>query len=621
MRLTETLITTAALVAFVACAAALALELSHTDERVDTLVAIRDWSFLSDEAASGNLPSTPILIRNSPAQRWLKTLDGDIWTKAGVLSSAEAEAGDYNVKLLSSAAQTFINHNVDRYDSYGFAPGRVGQVPTHDRSVPTLRSALQTLWPADDGTCDGATCGWKKALRWWCTESATRRQWTPGCFAVPMRMRHYLSAVMSDFAPQLASPLQAFLPDGCLRDDRFMDSAEWTGVDLSQTSTCRDLSTNMWLGSEGVSTRAHYDMSHNLFLQTAGSKRFTLLPPAAHRRLKLYPYWHGSNRQTQRDSPAHTLAAQQDAEADAASATAQRLREAAQKAAAAAAAAGAPGGAAAAAAALRAAEAAQDVADYEHHATVVTVHAGELLFVPAMYFHAVESLERTVSINWWSGGVARDVWVSLELLHKMAETCPTSGGDAAAAAAEAEGTAAADDAVGVWAEPLACVRAQMAALLAALEQQRRLEEEGRQPGGAAVDGVQLLAARARRLLEGRYDTPSLPLLGSRHSPRPPPATAGSADGVRAVERACRKLRVGQWVPRGNATALSPLSRQRAEVGARNLLLLDEARRELELDEMLDHAAALAVSAALADGVGDGAAVQSYLQGCWARAGL
>ena len=78
MRLTEALTTAAALVAFVACAAALALELSHTDERVDTLVAIRDWSFLSDEAASGNLPSTPILIRNSPAQQWLKTVDGDI---------------------------------------------------------------------------------------------------------------------------------------------------------------------------------------------------------------------------------------------------------------------------------------------------------------------------------------------------------------------------------------------------------------------------------------------------------------------------------------------------------------------------------------------------------------
>ena len=40
-------------------------------------------------------------------------------------------------------------------------------------------------------------------------------------------------------------------------------------------------------GKGGVETAMSYDLSHNLLLQIVGTKRVTLLPPSAHRRLHL----------------------------------------------------------------------------------------------------------------------------------------------------------------------------------------------------------------------------------------------------------------------------------------------------------------------------------------------
>ena len=65
-------------------------------------------------------------------------------------------------------------------------------------------------------------------------------------------------------------------------------------------------------GKGGVETAMSYDLSHNLLLQIVGTKRVTLLPPSAHRRLHLYPYWHGSGQQAQQLRSASHAAFEQD---------------------------------------------------------------------------------------------------------------------------------------------------------------------------------------------------------------------------------------------------------------------------------------------------------------------
>ena len=101
---------------------------------------------------------------------------------------------------------------------------------------------------------------------------------------------------------------------------------------------------NAWLGSRGVAATTNYDASSNLFVLTSGVKTFTFFPPAAHRRLHLHPRWHGSTRQAQ---PERLFAAHE-----------------------------------------RAAR------EFGTHA--VTLHRGDVLYIPAGVFHFVESRSHNV---------------------------------------------------------------------------------------------------------------------------------------------------------------------------------------------------------------------------------
>lgn len=283
-------------------------------------------------------------------------------------------------------ASTFLNHNAGRFEGYGFAAGSVGSTPHHIRAVTTLRRALAAMWGTGD---NGRGSG----------EGSVGRQ-------------HYLSIFLEDFVPALVQPLaDAFWPAGCLRDDRFDEASAWDGtVDLSTTADCRDLNSLIWLGEAGVAASTHYDVSHNLFTQIAGTKRFTMLPPGAsrhasvarltrahpragalrsrapppsvltsaplhaaagaHRQLRLHPYWHGSNRQAQ-----------------------VRWSDAAA--------------------------AAPDAPVWQ-----ATLEPGDVLFVPSRVFHHAESLSDSVGINSWTGGLNRDVWQYVhQRLTEAVEAC------------------------------------------------------------------------------------------------------------------------------------------------------------------------------------------------------
>ena len=45
--------------------------------------------------------------------------------------------------------------------------------------------------------------------------------------------------------------------------------------------------SSIWIGSKGVTTRLHYDIPNNLFVQIKGRKTFYIYPPSLN--LKFYP--------------------------------------------------------------------------------------------------------------------------------------------------------------------------------------------------------------------------------------------------------------------------------------------------------------------------------------------
>lgn len=57
-------------------------------------------------------------------------------------------------------------------------------------------------------------------------------------------------------------------------------------------------STNVWMGSSGTLATAHYDSSHNFVLQAFGRKEWLIWPPSELPALRLHPHFHPSRRQT-----------------------------------------------------------------------------------------------------------------------------------------------------------------------------------------------------------------------------------------------------------------------------------------------------------------------------------
>ena len=399
-------------------------------------------------------------------------------------------------------------------------------------------------------------------------------------------------------------------------------------------------------GKGGVETALNYDLSHNLILQVAGTKRVTLLPPSAHRRLHLYPYWHGSGQQAQQERSASHAAFEQDHVAEEHHTAAHHAHVA------------------------HAAlwdfiekhqkhdehgdlhahvgdhkEKLQEHADNYPNGTVVTLqqgapipaaapnsprrpsrapsalpcpsrtltrNTGDVLFVPSMFFVSEESLTPSASIRWGSGGLARDVWnfvVGPEIGagegRWPSAVCGLDLDHLPRPHTRAQRSAH---------EPLACVRAQLVVLLA---------EVGKLEDSKAPHGMSSLLQRANAMIETRYNTKTLPLYGSPYQEDPPPASAGNAEGVKMVERTCRGLHheemhaVDHRIHVREDPPVDEESQMRASVAARALMLLDPDRRELMLDELVDHAAAWAVAQALGADA-DGAAARMFVYACCSR---
>ena len=55
---------------------------------------------------------------------------------------------------------------------------------------------------------------------------------------------------------------------------------------------------SVWLGGEGSTTQAHYDVANNCFVQLHGRKRFRLWPPSSHLALRVFPDAHPRARKS-----------------------------------------------------------------------------------------------------------------------------------------------------------------------------------------------------------------------------------------------------------------------------------------------------------------------------------
>uniref|UniRef100_A0A7S4BKS2 JmjC domain-containing protein n=1 Tax=Chrysotila carterae TaxID=13221 RepID=A0A7S4BKS2_CHRCT len=167
-----------------------------------------------------------------------------------------------------------------------------------------------------------------------------------------MRARDFFEQAERAAPPYLyyTSPLQV------LGDDVLSRAPSWEQLALTSAkkqSVQGAIWAQLWACSGGGTTQAHYDVADNTFVQLEGVKDFYLFPPSAADALHVFPDSHPRARKAQLnveapDMQLHPLAASLP--------TARK----------------------------------------------VTLHPGEVLFIPAFWFHHVVSRSPTISINVFS---------------------------------------------------------------------------------------------------------------------------------------------------------------------------------------------------------------------------
>ena len=194
-----------------------ALTIGFTDslQHPETAILSDSWESVAEQARRLTLPEEPTLIRDSPMQAWLKGR-ADIWGQGSheIKQVVAGTVGDHKLRILSGFGP-FLNHKAERYLAYGFPPGRLGHASRHtNMHLRTLSTALEHVW-------------------------ATPR--TPGTFVVAWMQRHVgQGSLVTESIDSIAPQLAEFMPEGCLRDDRFVDSIK-SQTELLRASDCRSI--------------------------------------------------------------------------------------------------------------------------------------------------------------------------------------------------------------------------------------------------------------------------------------------------------------------------------------------------------------------------------------------
>lgn len=122
---------------------------------------------------------------------------------------------------------------------------------------------------------------------------------------------------------------------------------------------------NTWMGSAGSTAPLHHDPFDNFFIQIYGRKRFILFPPVEHHNLYVYPKTHPRNRQSQVNLDASI-------DGDVARDT------------------------------LHTHPAIRHFPDLlKAKGIEVILNPGDTMYLPPFWFHQVESLDDSISINTW----------------------------------------------------------------------------------------------------------------------------------------------------------------------------------------------------------------------------
>jgi len=141
-------------------------------------------------------------------------------------------------------------------------------------------------------------------------------------------------------------------------------------------------SVNLWLGRRSTAAPCHYDGYHNAFSQLYGVKRFVLLPPRAARLLRPFPFLHPSHAQCQNVLPSLGI---------------EDLTAAG--------------------------------------ALEVELVAGDVLYLPPLWFHEVVALSDSISINGWSDSDEAAAAADLFAIKRPTTAHDAGEGGAAVAAA------------------------------------------------------------------------------------------------------------------------------------------------------------------------------------------
>lgn len=122
--------------------------------------------------------------------------------------------------------------------------------------------------------------------------------------------------------------------------------------------------TFLWIGQAGTLTPCHQDYYHNFYAVLEGTKHFLLLPPSVHRLLYLHPSLHPAHRSSQ--------------------VFVQKCRK----------------------------DGVFPLA-YDLPAMEATLERGEVLFIPALWFHHVNTTSFAVAVNVWSLANSDDVYARI----------------------------------------------------------------------------------------------------------------------------------------------------------------------------------------------------------------
>jgi hypothetical protein len=147
------------------------------------------------------------------------------------------------------------------------------------------------------------------------------------------------------YSHQIFHPLGAPL----LIEDLRAEKDEETFLDIDSFEKGR---VNLWIGGKGTIAQAHYDPEDNWFIQISGTKRFFLSPPNDWEELCPFPLPHPSDRQSQANFSFNSF---------------------------------------------NACENSGSASIWE-----ATLLPGDLLYLPAYWWHRVEALSNSVSVNAWN---------------------------------------------------------------------------------------------------------------------------------------------------------------------------------------------------------------------------